>query len=348
MKHILTIVGARPQFVKAAVVSKSFLEAGIGEEIVHTGQHYDPNMSAIFWEELRIPEPAFNLGVGSGTHGLQTATMIESIEKLLMEKSYDGILVYGDTNSTLAAAIAASKLHIPVVHVEAGLRSYNRNMPEEINRVVTDHISTLLFCSSQTGVDNLKKEGITQGVLVSGDVMHDAVDLFLPIAEKKVDVVRLLGDSNFVLATIHRPSNTDVLDRLQEIVSALGQLPMRVIWPVHPRNKHSLEKLILPPNLDLREPFSYLEMLLALKKCHTVITDSGGLQKEAYWSRKPCITVRQETEWVETLEGGWNQLLPNVSDLKQAFDKRPSSPNNEHLYGDGKSSSFIAQAVLKH
>lgn len=346
MKHMLTIVGARPQFVKAAVVSKAFLEAGIGEDIVHTGQHYDANMSAIFWDELGIPEPKFNLGVGSGTHGLQTAAMIEGIENLLLSQSYDGVLVYGDTNSTLAAAIAASKLQVPIVHVEAGLRSYNRNMPEEINRVVTDHLSTLLFCSSQTGVDNLKNEGITQGVLVSGDVMHDAVHVFLPVAEKKV-TARLFGESDFVLATIHRPSNTDALDKLQEIVSAFGKLPMPVIWPVHPRNKKALEKLNLPSNVDLREPFSYLEMLLALKKCYTVITDSGGLQKEAYWSEKPCITLRQETEWVETLEGGWNQLVWQPSQLEQAFGKRPSSPNNQNLYGDGKAASFIAQEVQR-
>lgn len=349
MSYILTIVGARPQFVKAAVVSKALHDAKIEEKIVHTGQHYDHNMSTVFWEELEIPAPSVNLNIGSGNHGSQTGQMLQQIEAYILNSEIkpEALLVYGDTNSTLAGALVASKLHIPVVHIEAGLRSFNKTMPEEINRIATDHISDLLFCSSKTGTDQLAKEGITTGVFNSGDVMYDAVIIFSKIAETKVklsDLTKFQTDE-FVLATIHRPSNTDDIDNLTNILEALGDLDHPVIWPVHPRNKKRLASLKCPENLHLMDPVSYLEMMTLLKHCKLVLTDSGGLQKEAYWLKKQCITLRNETEWVETLDGGWNTLVgPEKAKIITAYS---SSPSTEwaSLYGNGKASQKIAQEI---
>lgn len=350
MKSVLTIIGARPQFVKAAVVSKALSEAGIDEQIVHTGQHYDHEMSTVFWEELGLPAPSVNLEVGSGSHGKQTGIMLQKLEEFIFDlpEKPDALLVYGDTNSTLAGAIVASKLHIPVVHVEAGLRSFNREMPEEINRVLTDHASEILFCSSKQGVEQLSKEGITRNVHNVGDVMYDALLTFSDIADKKFklqDIISFEADT-YYLTTIHRPSNTDNDKNLNSIIGAFGKLEKPVVWPVHPRNKKKLAELDIPENLHLIEPVSYFKMMVLLKNCTKVITDSGGLQKEAYWMKKPCITVREETEWVETLEGGWNILTgPIQKNIILSVQKSPTQ-SWRSLYGDGKAAAKIA-SILK-
>jgi UDP-GlcNAc3NAcA epimerase len=346
---ILTVVGARPQFVKAAVVSKAFHDSGIEEQIVHTGQHYDLKMSEIFWEELNIPSPFLNLNIGSGSHGHQTGKMMIDLESavLSLETRPSHILVYGDTNSTLAAALVGSKLHIPIIHVEAGLRSYNREMPEEINRVLTDHISELLFCSSEEGVRNLKQEGIGKGVHVVGDVMFDAIRTFSAFAkDKNSSFMDAFRDQYFSLCTIHRPANTDNSEHLTSILSAFAEIEEPILWPVHPRVKSRLKDLDIPENVIISEPLSYFEMLLALKNCSRVFTDSGGLQKEAYWMKKPCITLRDETEWVETLEGGWNQLVGHDrTAILQASRKKPKT-DWKPIYGDGKASKRIAEIIL--
>lgn len=347
---IVTVIGARPQFVKAAVVSKALKDLGIEEKIIHTGQHYDTRMSQVFWDELGIPPYALNLEVGSGTHGQQTARMLEKIETYLLEheEKVKAVMVYGDTNSTIAAALAASKLHIKVIHVEAGLRSFNRLMPEEINRILTDHISDLLFCSSVEGVQQLTKEGIKNNVYDVGDVMYDALLSFLEIAERKIELKNILPFENqdFALATIHRPSNTDDFDSLNQIIEALGQLNMNCLWPVHPRNKKRLSELRIPANLFLIEPVSYLEMLVLLKNCYKVLTDSGGVQKEAYWMRKPCVTLRKETEWVETLEQNWNILAHNdTKNILSAFKKDIDRSTWKNIYGDGKAAKKIAATI---
>ena len=313
---ILTVVGARPQFIKASVVSEA-LKGICEEKIVHTGQHYDPNMSDVFFEELGIPKPAYNLGVGSGTHGHQTGEMLMKIEDVLLEEKPDILLVYGDTNSTLAGALAASKQHIRVAHVEAGLRSYNMRMPEEQNRVLTDHISQWLFCPTQTAVDNLKKEGLTKGVQITGDVMLDSVLHFLEVARNNPDKMALLNTleispKQYRLATLHRAETTDGgVDAIVRIFRAFEQLPQRVVIPIHPRTRKLAEQAIAQEgfhNIQLIDPVGYLEMLLLTSNACQVLTDSGGLQKEAWFMEVPCVTLRKETEWVETLDGNWNVL----------------------------------------
>ncbi len=349
VKNILTIVGARPQFIKAAVVSKALADAGIREEIIHTGQHYDHEMSTVFWEELELPVPTVNLEVGSGNHGAQTGLMLQKIEQFILDldKTPDALLVYGDTNSTVAGALVASKLHIPVIHVEAGLRSFNREMPEEINRVVTDHISTLLFCSSAEGVAQLEKEGIHKHVFNVGDVMHDALLTFSKIAEEKVDFSDIIpfDPTSYYLATVHRPANTDSEKNLHSILQAFDEFDLPVVWPVHPRNKKTLSKIQVPENLHLIEPVSYFKMMTLLKNCTKVITDSGGLQKEAYWMKKPCITIREETEWVETLDGNWNQITgANTEMILSAMNTEPDT-NWKPLYGTGDAAQKIAAQI---
>jgi UDP-GlcNAc3NAcA epimerase len=345
---ILTLIGARPQFVKAAVVSKAFLEEGITELIVHSGQHYDEKMSAIFWEELNIPKPFCNLQIGSANHGEQTGSIMIQLERLITnEKNIDAILVYGDTNTTLAGALVGSKLHIPIIHIESGLRSYNRQMPEEVNRVLTDAISNVLFCPSQIAIDNLVKEGITNNVFNVGDVMWDAVKTFTPIAKKSVRLRTIIKHDNYTLLTLHRPSNTDDLINLNSIISQLAQLNTNIYWPVHPRNIKHLSSLNLPTNLHLLEPLSYFEMLIALENCNHVITDSGGLQKEAYWNKKPCTTIRPQTEWIETLKNGWNILAsPQNNEIVDSFLNRKVS-DWVPLYGNGEAAKKIA-LILKH
>jgi len=310
---IVTVVGARPQFIKAAVVSAALSKAGIQERIIHTGQHYDPGMSDVFFDELGIPKPALNLNVGSGSHGAQTGAMMTKLEAYLNEKKPDWILVYGDTNSTIASSMVGAKMGIPIAHVEAGLRSFNRSMPEEINRIVTDRLSDLLFCPTQTAVDNLHHEGMTKGVHLTGDVMLDATQYFGARSDT-LSPLRSIVDlepGSYYLATVHRAENTDSPARMEAILEAFSRLQKTVVWPVHPRTKNLLKTLKTPLAAHVKtiEPVSYLAMLSLIRGASSVLTDSGGLQKEAVWLGKPCITMRDETEWVETLERGWNQIV---------------------------------------
>ena len=355
---ILTVVGARPQFIKASVVSEA-LKGICEEKIVHTGQHYDPNMSDVFFEELGIPKPAYNLGVGSGTHGHQTGEMLMKIEDVLLEEKPDILLVYGDTNSTLAGALAASIQHIRVAHVEAGLRSYNMRMPEEQNRVLTDHISQWLFCPTQTAVDNLKKEGLTKGVQITGDVMLDSVLHFLEVARNNPDKMALLNTleispKQYRLATLHRAETTDGgVDAIVRIFRAFEQLPQRVVIPIHPRTRKLAEQAIAQEgfhNIQLIDPVGYLEMLLLTSNACQVLTDSGGLQKEAWFMEVPCVTLRKETEWVETLDGNWNVLADLTTEdiLEKALHTVPDPAARGKLpFGDGKASQKIAEALKK-
>ena len=355
---IVTVIGARPQFIKASVVSEA-LKGVCEEKIVHTGQHYDPNMSDVFFEELGIPKPAYHLGVGSGTHGRQTGEMLMKIEDVLLAEKPDVMLVYGDTNSTLAGALAASKLHIPVAHVEAGLRSYNMRMPEEQNRVLTDHISRWLFCPTQTAADNLKKEGIADGVQITGDVMLDSVLHFLKVAQntpQKTAIFAQLGiaPKQYRLATLHRAETTDGgLDAIVRIFRAFEQLPQRVVAPIHPRTRKLAEQAVAQEgfcNIQLVDPVGYLEMLLLTSNACQVLTDSGGLQKEAWFMEVPCVTLRQETEWVETLDGNWNVLanLTTEDILQKALHVTPDpAARGKMPFGDGNASAKIAQALKK-
>lgn len=349
MINLVTVVGARPQFIKASVVSRAFRDVNINEVIVHTGQHYDLEMSGIFWEELGLPAPSVNLEVGSASHGLQTARIMERLESYILKLSSlpDGLVLYGDTNSTIAGALVASKLHVPVIHIEAGLRSFNREMPEEINRILTDHCSDLLFCSSETGSVQLQKEGISKGVFVSGDVMYDAQLTFGEIALRKLSLSDLIPGINgeFTLATIHRPANTDNPGRLHSILKAIESLNVPVVWPVHPRNTSQLSNLKLPSNLVAIKPVSYFGMLVLLKNCTKVLTDSGGLQKEAYWMRKHCVTLREETEWIETLECGWNRLAgASTDEIIEAYHSEPEC-DWKPLYGDGHAADNITHII---
>lgn len=312
-KKIISIVGTRPQFIKCALLSHE-LRKRHGEILVHTGQHYDLEMSEIFFEELNIPKPGYNLEIGSGHHGEQTGKMIIEIENILIKENAELVLVYGDTNSTLAGAIAASKLQIKVAHVEAGLRSFDKKMPEEINRITTDHVSSLLLCPTQTAVNNLAKEGITDGVYLVGDVMLDVLEHNRKIAEEKSGIIETLGieKGKYLVVTIHRPSNTDVKKNMVSILDAISELCKIVVFPVHPRTRNCLHEYGLwynmPPNIKLIEPVGYLDMLALITGSEKILTDSGGLQKEAYMLRIPCITLRENTEWVETLVNGWNVL----------------------------------------
>lgn len=354
---IVTIVGARPQFIKASVVSAALAPA-CEEIIVHTGQHYDHNMSDVFFEELSIPRPKYNLGVGSGSHGKQTGEMLIRIEEVLLKEHPDILLVYGDTNSTLAGALAASKLHIPVAHVEAGLRSYNRRMPEEQNRVLTDHISSWLFCPTQTAADNLKKEGVTEGVSIPGDVMLDSVLHFLKLAKanpEQTGIYHRLGISPkaYRLATLHRAETTDGgLPAVLRIFRAFEQLPQPVVLPIHPRTRPLAEQAIRQEgfqNIKLIDPVGYLEMLLLTSGAKQVLTDSGGLQKEAWFMEVPCITLRHETEWVETLTGSWNVLcsLDTADILEKALHTAPDPAARGLMpFGDGRASQKIAATLL--
>ena len=353
---ILTVVGARPQFIKASVVSAA-LKPLCEELIVHTGQHYDQNMSDIFFEELGIPRPAYQLGVGSGSHGRQTGEMLIRVEEVIQREKPDILLVYGDTNSTLAGALAASKLHIPVAHVEAGLRSYNMRMPEEQNRVLTDHISTWLFCPTATARENLKKEGIEKGVSVTGDVMLDSVLHFLKVARANPEKRKIYEEAgvepkHYRLATLHRAETTDGgVEAVTRIFRAFEQLPDPVLIPIHPRTRALAEESIREngfSNIRLIAPVGYLEMLLLTSGACQVLTDSGGLQKEAYFMEVPCITLRSETEWVETLHGNWNVLADLTTEdiLQKALHTTPDpAARSSKPFGDGHASEQIAHIL---
>jgi UDP-GlcNAc3NAcA epimerase len=350
-RRFVTVLGARPQFVKAGPLSLA-LRARATEIIVHTGQHYDPSMSDVFFEELALPRPDYNLGIGGGGQGAQTGAMLEATERVLEAERPDAVIVYGDTNSTLAGALAAAKLHIPVAHVEAGLRSFNRRMPEEINRVLTDHVSTWLFAPSTASATLLAAEGILHGVHVVGDIMKDAVNAHLPRARERSTVLERLGltSGEFVVATIHRAENTDYPSRLASLLGALGALGRRVVLPLHPRTASRLASLGLscPPSVSLVQPVGYLDMLRLVVEAACVATDSGGLQKEAFYAGTPCVTLRTETEWKETVDAGWNMLCePSAAALTAAVARmtRPRPPAPE-LYGDGHAARRIVDLLL--
>jgi UDP-GlcNAc3NAcA epimerase len=348
----VSVVGARPQFIKAAPVSRE-LRKEHKEISVHTGQHYDYLMSAIFFNELGIPEPDYNLGVGSASHGRQTGEMLIRIEKALLTEKPDWVLVYGDTNSTLAGALAAAKLHIPVAHVEAGLRSFNREMPEEINRILTDHVSDLLFCPTETAVRNLAREGITKGVHNVGDVMYDAVLHNIGIAEQRSHILERLGiePKAYLLATVHRPQNTDRAESLRSILSAFNALDELIVFPAHPRTSEAIERLgyHLRPNVKLIEPVSYLDMLVLEKNARLILTDSGGVQKEAYFFGVPCVTLREETEWVETVEAGWNVVVGasrmEIVSAVNGSNRPPTRP--PAVFGGGRAACRIVARLFE-
>jgi len=349
MKRILTIVGARPQFIKAAAISHVIKEKypdSISEDILHTGQHYDDSMSGRFFDELDIPRPKYNLGVGSAPHGAQTATMLKNIEEVILSNTYDGIIVYGDTNSTLAGALAASKQHLPVYHIEAGLRSFNRNMPEEINRILTDHVSHLLFAPTQTAVQNLRDEGFTESsILLSGDVMLDNVRHYAPIAAAS----QTPHDAD-ILLTLHRNFNADSKERLNNILSAIDAFAsehhVHVLFPVHPRTRQMLENMNFN-SIQTTEPLSYLQTLAQLDRSRLVMTDSGGLQKEAYFCGKPCVILRSETEWKEIVDDG-AALLADADPLRirnAAKSLWKTTPNAPTAFGDGHAAEKIIKIL---
>ncbi|MBZ0288171.1 MAG: UDP-N-acetylglucosamine 2-epimerase (non-hydrolyzing) [Anaerolineae bacterium] len=336
---IMTIVGARPEFIQTAPVSKAIRKRHT-EILVHTGQHYDDNMSAVFFSDLGIPQPEINLEVGSGGHAAQTGQIMTKVEEAMLREKPDWVLVFGDTNSTIGAALAAAKIHIPVAHIEAGLRSYDRKMPEEINRVMTDHISNVLFPPTQAAVENLKKEGITQGVHLVGDVRVDVVLDTVPRARaqqaKLFEQTGLKAGERFALATIHRASNTDDRARLADIIGAFNTLDLPVVLPVHPRLKKMMGEfgLTFSGNVRTIDPIGFLDMVALLDACTIVITDSGGLQKEAYMLRRPAVTVRDTTEWIETVQSGWNRLT-EPGDFKAAVAEALKPPPADHpdFYG---------------
>jgi len=354
---ILTIVGARPQFIKASAVSWSLkADSEIHEILAHTGQHYDYGMSEIFFKELNIPQPNYNLGIGSGLHGQQTGKMLMEIEKVLQQEQPDFVLVYGDTNSTLAGALAASKLHIPVIHVEAGLRSFNRQMPEEINRVLTDHASDYLLAPTETAVHNLTQEGIPpHKIFLVGDVMYDASLYFAHKAAQQSQILETLAlePRQFCLATVHRAENTDNPQSLQNIFDALINLSktIQVVLPLHPRTQKVLQNLDLieavQQSIRLIDPVGYLDMISLEKNARLILTDSGGIQKEAYFLEVPCVVLREETEWVELLEVGWNILAsPTSSDslanaIQHHLTLDPSKLDHPPFYGDGSTGKKI-------
>lgn len=352
---IVTVVGARPQFIKAAVISRVIRDdypGKIEEMLVHTGQHYDENMSKVFFEELDIPQPKYNLEISGGQHGAMTGRMLEAVENVLLQEKPDWVLMYGDTNSTLAGALAAAKLHIPVAHVEAGLRSFNMRMPEEINRILADRVSSLLFCPTETAVNNLKLEGVSKGVHNVGDVMYDVALFYRDRARQQSRILQTLGVSSggFALATCHRAENTDDPQRLGEILSALaevaGQMPL--VLPLHPRTRKLVGEYGLSHHLKaltVTEPLPFLDMVALEQAARIILTDSGGVQKEAFFYGVPCITMRDETEWVETVELGANRLV-GASRLAviEAFESVMRSDfqlNNSKPYGDGHAASKI-------
>jgi UDP-GlcNAc3NAcA epimerase len=358
---LMTIVGARPQFIKAAVVSRAIKVLNeesqrnhrIQEVMVHTGQHYDDNMSAVFFQELNIPEPAHHLGVGSGPHGQQTARMLERLEPVMERERPDLVLVYGDTNSTLAGSLAASKLRIPVAHVEAGLRSYNRAMPEELNRVVTDHLSALLFCPTDRAVKNLSCEGIVAGVHQVGDVMYDSLLYNLARADRRAGVLAELGlkQGGYALATIHRAESTERPETITGILAAFGRLGLPIVVPLHPRTRAVLDAAgiaRIPDSVRLIPPISYHEMLMLERHARLILTDSGGVQKEAFLLGIPCITLRNETEWVETVEAGWNRVAGTAPDAVEAAARlalEEVRPERGAPYGDGRAAKVILAIV---
>jgi UDP-GlcNAc3NAcA epimerase len=355
---IITVIGARPQFVKAAVVSRALMNANNIEEIlVHTGQHFDKNMSEIFFEEMKIPKPQYNLHINGLSHGAMTGQMLQGVEDLCINEKPDYVLVYGDTNSTIAGALAAKKLGIGVIHIEAGLRSFNRSMPEEINRILTDSISDILFCPTDTAIFNLNNEGISDGivkVIKNGDVMQDAAMYYADKSEDRSTIMRQLGlrSNDFVLATLHRQENTDDINSLKAIIRAFNHIAkeVKLIIPLHPRTRKIIERENLSTNFYVIDPVGYFDMLELLRNCKMVLTDSGGLQKEAYFFNKYCITLRNETEWVELVQNNFNRLAGSDTGLiLELFQKFSNLKFDKHieLYGGGKASDIIAKTLAE-
>lgn len=360
---IVTIVGARPQFIKAAAISRALRErrqaAGEGatvERIVHTGQHYDRNMSEVFFEEMDIPKPDYNLEIAGGSHGQMTGRMLEAVEAVLMQEKPDWLLIYGDTNSTLAGALAAAKLHIPVAHIEAGLRSFNMRMPEEVNRILADRVSTLLFCPTSTAVANLQAEGVREGVHDVGDVMYDVSLFYRGLALERSTVLDdlKLTEGNYVLATCHRAENTDDPLRLRGIVEALAVIARQVpvVLPLHPRTRKLLAEQGLAGLLGavkVVDPVSFLDMVRLEQSAQAIVTDSGGVQKEAYFFGVPCLTTRDETEWVETVEAGWNRLVgADAATIISAYAALQRPAARALLYGDGHAAERILHLLERH
>jgi UDP-GlcNAc3NAcA epimerase len=347
---ILTILGARPQFIKAGSVSREIAKhSNIQEIIVHTGQHYDANMSDIFFDEMKIPKPDYFLGIGGKSHGAMTGQMIEKIEEVALKEMPDWIMVYGDTNSTLAGAIVASKLHIKLAHIEAGLRSFNMKMPEEVNRILTDRVSNILFCPTDTAIENLQKEGFSNldcKIIKSGDVMQDGAIFYKNLAVKPSCNI----ENNYILSTIHRAENTDDIHRLKAIIEALNEISRekQVILPLHPRTKNIIKQNDIQINFTIIDPIGYLEMVWLIDHCDLVMTDSGGLQKEAFFFEKPCITLRDETEWVELVENGFNTLVgANKEKILDTYHAQSFSLDfNIDLYGGGQASKNIIENLL--
>ncbi len=354
---VITVLGARPQFIKASVVSRAFKKFKIRETIIHTGQHFDREMSKIFFDEMQIPKPAYNLNIHSLNHGAMTGRMAEGIEKILLDEKPDMVLVYGDTNSTLAGALAAKKLHLKLAHVEAGLRSFNMKMPEELNRILTDRISDFLFCPTQQSVGNLEKEGFRNfdcEIVRSGDVMYDAALHFRKMAKQKSDILKRNKLSSFALCTLHRAENTDHANHLRSIIHALNNInnDLEVVMPVHPRTKKKLQSLDLKTNFKSISPAGYLDMLQLTSNAEFVMTDSGGLQKESYFFKKPCIVMRSETEWTELKKGGYviicgtdsGKIISSASKILNSTDRKKY---DEKFYGRGNASEIITKHLLK-
>lgn len=345
MKTVVSVIGARPQFIKAAPIEIALSKhPQIKHFSVHTGQHYDANMSDVFFNELKLAIPYANLNVGSGSHAKQTAAILEGMESVFLELKPDMLIVYGDTNSTLAAALCAAKLNIPIAHIEAGLRSYNREMPEEINRVLTDHISTLLFAPSNIAIQNLEKEGVFNATEI-GDVMLDMMQIATEQGK-----LPILSAGNYIYATLHRPYNTDSKQRLTNILQVLNQLNQKVIFPIHPRTRNIMNndyhlKEIDYPNIDFIEPQGYFNNMAYLNQSDCLITDSGGMQKEAYFFKKRCITIRSETEWVETLENNCNSMVWDNLDEIPLILSQPFGPFIDEIYGNGDAADKIIQAI---
>jgi len=358
-RKLLTVVGTRPQFVKAAVISRMLPRVSqqapalrLREVLVHTGQHYDPSMSSVFFEELEIPRPDHYLGVGSGSHGQQTGRMLERLEAVMDAERPDCVLVYGDTNSTLAGSLAASKLGIPSAHVEAGLRSYNRAMPEEINRVIADHLASLLFCPTTRAVKNLSCEGLVKGVHLVGDVMYDSLLHHMEKAEGSSEILNQMGltPGEYGLATVHRADTTGDRQKLERVFEALSRLGFPVIVPLHPRTQAVLSGVVLPSGVRVVEPVSYYDMLVLERHAGLILTDSGGVQKEAYLLHVPCVTLREETEWVETVEAGWNRLAGTDPDavVAAAASLRDRPPHSGNPYGNGYAAEAILETLVRY
>jgi len=349
----LIVVGARPNFVKIAPLMEEFKKyRQIKPILVHTGQHYDYEMSQIFFRDFNIPKPKYNLGVGSGSHAWQTAKVIEKLESVILKEKPNLVIVVGDVNSTLAGALTAVKLDIPIAHIEAGLRSFDTAMPEEINRVLADHISDFLFCSTKTAVDNLKKEGVERGVYNVGDIMYDTFLKGIKIAKRKSSTLKRLGlePKSYLLLTLHRPANVDNPEKLRNILKAIQESSEKVVFPVHPRTKKQFKKLKIRKfeNLKIINPVGYIDMLVLEKNAKKILTDSGGIQKEAYWLKVPCITLRRETEWIETVKGGWN-ILTGASENKilKAIKNFNPQKAQKNYFGKGDTAKRIMIIISK-